>query len=265
MRPPSLLVLAGLLALAAAIPAAPAAQAQAADGDVPARRMLPPDPDADLYYLSTDEATLFRTADSLRPIARLTRRASLHRLGQQGLWTHVRTDDGREGFLRGAPVSNVWIHVSKSRRVITLYEGTTPRVSVPADFGYNMMSDKEQRGSTEDPDHWRTPEGVFYIARLNPRSQFHRAFVLSYPSTVHARRALSRGTISQREYDIIAEAERTYTEPPMHTAMGGMIEIHGSGTGAGVNWTRGCVAVRNDHIDAMWGYVTVGTPVVIEP
>ena len=218
-----------------------------------------------LYYLSVAEATLFRSPDSLRPIARLSRRASLHRLGSEGLWTRVRTDDGREGYLRGAPISNVWIHVSKSRRVITLYTGTTPRVSVPADFGYNSASDKVQRGSDADPDHWRTPEGVLYVTRLNPNSRFYRAFVLSYPSTAHARRALESGLISQREYTAIADAERTFAEPPMNTAMGGMIEIHGSGTGAGVNWTQGCVAVRNDHIDAMWGYVTVGTPVVIDP
>ena len=263
---PRLFRLAALLAVLLASAAAPhAARAQAADGDGRAHRLLPADPDADLYYLSTDEATLFRSADSLRPIARLARRASLHRLGQEGGWTHVRTDDGREGFLRGAPLSNVWIQVSKSRRTITLYEGTTVRLSVPADFGYNPMADKEQRGSMNDPDHWRTPEGVFYVTRLHPRSQFYRAFVLSYPSTVHARRALDRGLISARDYEAIAEAERTFAEPPMNTAMGGMIEIHGSGTGAGVNWTQGCVAVRNTHMDAMWGYVTVGTPVVIDP
>lgn len=242
----------------------PAARAQAADPEVPVR-MLPNDPDAALYYLSVDEATLFRSPDSLRPIATLTRRASLHRLGNEGLWTHVRTDDGREGYLRGVPISNVWIHVSKSRRLVTLYTGTTPRMTVPADFGYNPTGDKVQRGSDADPDHWRTPEGVLYVARLNPHSRFYRAFVLSYPSTTHARRALQNGVITQRDYDAIAQAERTYGVPPMNTAMGGMIEIHGSGTGAGVNWTQGCVAVRNDHMDAMWGYVTVGTPVVIDP
>ena len=51
----------------------------------------------------------------------------------------------------------------------------------------------------------------------------------------------------------------------MNTALGGMIEIHGHGTGARSNWTQGCIAVRNDAMDRLWRWVAVGTPVVVEP
>ncbi len=50
----------------------------------------------------------------------------------------------------------------------------------------------------------------------------------------------------------------------MHTALGGMIEIHGDGTGVSNNWTQGCVAIHNTHIDKLWAWVEVGTPVIIE-
>ena len=51
----------------------------------------------------------------------------------------------------------------------------------------------------------------------------------------------------------------------MNTRLGGLIEIHGSGSGRQRAWTRGCVALRNVHMDELWEIVGVGTPVVIEP
>ncbi|HYE57340.1 MAG TPA: L,D-transpeptidase family protein [Rhodothermales bacterium] len=217
------------------------------------------------YYVTRDNVPLYRTSDSTRPIGTLRLRTSVYRLRQEGAWTYVRTDEGREGFVFGQPLSNTWILVSKSQRTLSLFRGATLLRTYGADFGQNPVSDKEQRGSRDNPDHWRTPDGTFYVTRLNPRSQFYRAFVLSYPTPEHAQRALARGMISARERDAIVEAHRTFAEPPMNTALGGLIEIHGRGTGTGSNWTQGCVAVRDRDMDELWGFVTVGTPVVIEP
>ena len=113
-------------------------------------------------------------------------------------------------------------------------------------------------------DDWRTPEGTFYVVRKNPNSQFYRAFVLNYPTVEDAERGLDEGLISKAEHRRIVEAQKILAMPPMGTALGGMIEIHGDGTGAARNWTRGCVAIHNSHIDKMWYRVEVGTPVVIE-
>jgi hypothetical protein len=217
------------------------------------------------YYLTRDAVPLYRTSDSTRPIGTLRLRTPVFRLRQEGAWTYVRTDEGREGFVYGHPLSNTWILISKSQRTLSLFRGATLLRTYGADFGQNPVADKEQRGSKENPDHWRTPDGTFYVTRLNPRSQFYRAFVLSYPTVEHAQRAFARGLISTRERDAIAEAHRTFSEPPMNTALGGLIEIHGRGTGTGSNWTQGCVAVRDRDMDEMWGLVSVGTPVVIEP
>jgi lipoprotein-anchoring transpeptidase ErfK/SrfK len=52
--------------------------------------------------------------------------------------------------------------------------------------------------------------------------------------------------------------------PPMNTELGGWVEIHGDGTGAATNWTRGCVAVTNDDMNTLWWWTQVGTPVLVE-
>lgn len=223
------------------------------------------DPTVDaLYYLSRD-ATLYGSADATRPLAGLKRRTPAYRLGQRGGFTRVRLDDGREGFVEGFPLSNVWVRVSKRDGRLEVFRGAEIVRSYRADFGYNPLSDKERRGSTSNPDDWRTPEGTFYIVRRNAASQYHLAFVLSYPNAEHGQRAFQRGDISRADLDAILAADRDGTMPPMHTALGGMIEIHGRGTGQGVNWTQGCVALRDEEMDELWNVLPEGTPVVIEP
>ena len=220
--------------------------------------------EAEPFYLLRD-VTLYRSADSLRPVTRLPFRTTVFRMEQEEGWTRVRTGEGDEGYVYGAVLSNTWVRVSKKSKTLYLYQGGTLVGTYPADFGYNPLSDKEQRGTTAMRDHWRTPEGTFFVVDRNARSTFYRAFVLNYPTAEDARRGLARGLVSQREHDAIVAAEQGFRRPPMNTALGGMIEIHGHGTGAGLNWTQGCVAVRNAHMDTLWPYVQVGTPVVIEP
>ena len=255
-------------AYAAPPPIRPPATSAPAGAARPAAPAAAPSPSGDtetLFYLTRDRVQVYRSADSLRPVTTLPLRTSVYRLGSERGWTHVRTEAGVEGYVYGAPLSNVWVRVSKSARTLELYRGSDLVRTFGADFGYNPVANKEQRGSSTDRDAWRTPEGTFYVARLNARSQFYKAFVLSYPNAEHAGRGLRRGLISQREHDAIVEAERTFAVPPMNTALGGMIEIHGKGTGAGVNWTQGCVALRDADVDALWPHLAVGTPVVIEP
>lgn len=265
-----------LVALGAAPPLARTAHAQAADEPATPRSSLAATPaeeedaprradDADLFYLTHDRVTLYRTADSTRPVMTLALRAPVHRTGQRGAWTRLRTENGVDGYVFGAPLSNVWVRISKARRTLYLYRGPELVRTFAADFGYNPNADKERRGSNAERDQWRTPEGTFYVARRNPRSQFYRAFVLSYPNAEHAQRGLARGLITPAQRDAIVEAERTFSEPPMNTALGGMIEIHGKGSGLGTNWTQGCVALLNAHVDALWPLLDVGTPVVIDP
>ncbi|MEM1128082.1 MAG: L,D-transpeptidase family protein [Bacteroidota bacterium] len=225
----------------------------------------PSDPFSDWYYTTERTVTVYLAPDSTRPYFELRLREPVQVIEDAGRWVRVRTEERAEGYVPRFALSNVWIRVSKREATVYLYQGSVLVQSFPADFGQNQFADKERRGSLYDPDHWRTPDGVFFVARKNPRSQFYKALVINYPNAEDAERGLEQGYISQAEYNAIMRAEATISMPPMNTALGGWIEIHGDGTGARSNWTRGCVAVHNNHMDVLWRYATVGTPVVIEP
>ena len=217
-----------------------------------------------IHYVVKKQTTVYTEPEGTRPYVRLGFREPIYVLSSENGWSRVRTQDGAHGYVESAALSNVWIRVSKRRKMLYLYQGMDLVMQVPADFGYNAYADKVQRGSRTNPDHWRTPEGTFFVVKKNPYSKFYKAFVLNYPTAEDARRGLRHGLISKSQHDAIVRAENAFVMPPMSTPLGGMIEIHGDGTGASSNWTQGCVAVHNTHIDQLWAWVNVGTPVIIE-
>lgn len=227
-------------------------------------RATPPDTNLVLYYVAAEQ-TLLHVRPGEGAYLKLHRREPVHLLDQMGMWWRVRTQDGAEGYVAAQDLSNLWLRVSKRQRRLFVYQGARLVYSFPVDLGTNPFSDKKQRGSLANPDDWRTPEGVFYVAAKNARSQYYKALVLNYPTADDALRGLHDGLISEAEYRAIVEAEAYLRMPPMHTALGGWIEIHGEGTGQQVTWTQGCVALRNKDLDAIWPLVVVGTPVLIEP
>jgi lipoprotein-anchoring transpeptidase ErfK/SrfK len=225
---------------------------------------LNPRRDRRLYYVVNEPASLFAQADSSARLTRLPVRAPIHQQRCTDAWCRVQTEGGHTGYVNRSAISNVWIRVSKEERRLYLYRGTTQHAVFNADFGYNAFSDKMQRGSSRDPDHWRTPEGLFYIVHRNPNSSFDKALVLNYPTAEDAKRGLSADLISQAEHDAIVRAQNDFRMPPMNTDLGGWLEIHGDGTGGSTNWTQGCVAVHNDDMQQLWWWAEVGTPVLIE-
>lgn len=218
-----------------------------------------------LYYVTQPRVVVYSTADASKPYLELRLREQVRIVGEEGEWIQVRTTDGAHGYVRRGALSNIWIRVSKKAQTLWVYRGADLLTKLPVDLGYNYFANKEKRGSLEDRDHWRTPEGQFFVVSKNPRSQFYKAFVLNYPTAEDAERGLQSGMISRKERDAIVRAEAESSMPPMNTALGGWIEIHGQGTGARSNWTQGCVALRNAEMDALWSLVDVGAPVLIEP
>ena len=231
---------------------------------VPAQAQPEADPTL-VHYVTASRATLYRDAAAKQPYVDLRFREPVFVQGAEGALREVRTRDGARGYVPADALSNVWIHIRKQARTLYVYRGGELAFELPIDLGFNGFADKERRGSESNPDDWRTPDGTFYVARKNPHSKFYRAFVINYPNAEDAARGLQQGLITQAQYEAIVRAEERFEVPPMNTALGGMIEIHGHGTGARADWTQGCVAVKDEHMDALWSLVTVGTPVVIEP
>jgi len=231
----------------------------------PAAQPTGPDSAAPLYYVTRPEVTVFTSPGEGKPYLKLRMREQVCVLKEEGGWAHIKTMDGAEGYLLRGQLSNVWLRISKKTQTLYAYRGAELVEKYPVDLGYNYFADKERRGSMTSRDHWRTPEGQFFVVSRNARSQFHKAFVLSYPTTEDAESGLRKGLISRSEHAAILEADRKGAMPPMNTALGGWIEIHGHGTGARSNWTQGCIALKDAHIDALWEWVQLGAPVLIEP
>ncbi len=130
------------------------------------------------------------------------------------------------------------IVVFKSSRRLYLYRNGTAIRSYPIGLGWAPEGDKLAEGDG------RTPEGSYYIDRRNPESAFHLSLGISYPDP-----------------NQIAAAAADGRDP------GGDIFIHG---GLGKrrqrgDWTAGCIAVSDRHIEEIWDMVPDGTLIVIQP
>jgi len=136
---------------------------------------------------------------------------------------------------RGPAVTK--IIVFKSARYMHLMHGTNVLRSYRIDLGFAPQGHKQVEGDG------RTPEGLYYIDRRNPDSEFHLSLGISYPNPNDVQRAQKLG------------------KPP-----GGDIFIHGRGNPVRRlvrDWTWGCIAVTNDDIEEIYAMVRTGTPIAI--
>ncbi len=217
-----------------------------------------------IYYIIAPTGAIYSSPGGESPEMRLSFRDRVEVLENGGSWSKVQTTSGTTGYMRSDELSNIWMRISKRHGYVYVYRGEKLIRKFAADFGYNKTDDKIRQGSREEPDHWRTPEGRFYVTDKNPDSQYYKALVLNYPTPEDARRGVDSGLISKSEQAEIIKASMQHETPPMDTALGGWIEVHGEGTGGRIDWTHGCVAIKNSELDAIWDMVSRGTPVIIE-
>ncbi|RPI02489.1 MAG: hypothetical protein EHM72_04015 [Calditrichaeota bacterium] len=133
--------------------------------------------------------------------------------------------------------------VNKLERKLYVYESGKPSSEFSVEFGPNWIGPKKQRGDG------RTPEGQYHIRKKKEHQQtaYYLALEIDYPNEDDQKefeRAQGRGEISSNAH------------------IGGLIEIHGEG-GRGLNWTEGCVALKNGDMEKLFMFVQVGTPVTI--
>lgn len=131
--------------------------------------------------------------------------------------------------------------VVKSERMLYLKAGGEILRRYPVSLGPVPWGHKQQEGDE------RTPEGRYILDYKNSESRFYKSIRVSYPNLRDRLRAQELGV-----------------------SPGGNIMIHGQPEGASqdaqlFNWTDGCIAVTNEHMDEIWQLVTVGTPIEILP
>jgi murein L,D-transpeptidase YafK len=150
--------------------------------------------------------------------------------------------------LRKSHKENV-ILINKSKYTLDVLADRKIIKEYPIELGFNPLDDKKMEGDG------CTPEGIYSAAKKIPaqQSKYYKAILIDYPTSKNTFR------FDQRKVN--------GTVPP-HARIGGLIEIHGTGSGEkgndkGENWTLGCIALSNKDMDTLYESVRVGTPIVI--
>jgi len=156
-----------------------------------------------------------------------------------------------------------WLLVDTEALTLTVMQGGQPQMTLEnIAIGRYGASAEKRRGDN------MTPRGRFRVHRINRDSEFYRFIGLDYPDIQRARQAYQAGDIGGRELQAILGAHDRGAAPPQGTVLGGNIGIHGLGEGdpqlhETMNWTRGCVALTDEQIDALLSWVRIGMTVEI--
>lgn len=149
----------------------------------------------------------------------------------------------RETIDWSAREQSIAIVVDKMGRTCKVYKAGRLSAQYPIELGPNWIGDKQRRGDRA------TPEGRYHVRKKKAQGQtkYHLALEIDYPNEAD----LAWFKAAKKRGELAASAR-----------IGGIIEIHGEG-GRGANWTEGCVALRNDHMESVYAQAVVGTPVTI--
>lgn len=189
-------------------------------------------------------------------------------VGVAALWA-VSSVAGNAGLagstgVKTAPLTLRHPHVVvlKSKRKLHLFEGDALVRTYPISLGSGPVGNKFRAGDG------RTPEGVFRICAKNGASQHHRFLGINYPNTEVARRGFELGLLTRGEARAVWQADRNEQCPPWSTALGGGIGLHGGGLrtlDGQADWTAGCIALSDAHIEELFEVLRVGDRIEILP
>ena len=138
--------------------------------------------------------------------------------------------------------------VEKSKYRLTVYYQKKPIKAYAIALGSNPKDDKLRQGDK------RTPEGKFRVKDLYYHSEWSKFIWLDYPTADSWRKyaqAKARGEVTPKD------------------SIGGEIGIHGVEKGQDwlidrkINWTLGCVSLKNKDVDEIYTLLQKGTAIEI--
>ena len=137
-----------------------------------------------------------------------------------------------------------FVLVEKSKNLLTLFKNQKVIGTYHVVFGGNPVGHKEQEGDN------KTPEGRYILDSKNVNSAYYKSIHISYPNAKDRANAKAKGV-----------------------SPGGAIMIHGQKNGFGWaaaatqkrNWTLGCIALTNEHMEIVWKSVNVPISIEIKP
>ena len=134
--------------------------------------------------------------------------------------------------------------VIKSQRRLQLISRGEPLKTYRISLGKQPLGAKEREGDR------KTPEGLYWLDWRKTSDRYNLAMHISYPNIKDAARARNEG-ISAGSMIMIhgTPIDQEYPEWYFHT----------------LDWTEGCIAMRNDDMREVWGMVKDGTLIEIRP
>ena len=213
---------------------------------------------------SASKAPSPEQADSLRPARAFIAVAVLISLAAGlPILAAVAATEGRSSNSAASPpdgrvrLASPRIVVLKGKRVLHLFDGESLVRTYPLDLGTNPIGQKLRSGDN------RTPLGSFRVISKNSNSPYYRFLGINYPDRAAVEAGLTRGLISTGEASAILNAHDAGRCPDWSTALGGGIGIHGRRLGR--DWTAGCVALADEHVEELFAVMRIGDPVEILP
>ena len=144
---------------------------------------------------------------------------------------------------------SVHLHIDKSDFVLSVMADTLVVKQYPVVLGGNPVDDKLCQGDQ------CTPEGRFLVRAMYPHKEWNKFIWIDYPNEASwekHRQAKEAGLL---------EAS---------AGIGGEIGIHGVPRGTdriidiGLNWTLGCISLKNKDVDEIYAFINKGTTVIIQ-
>ena len=148
----------------------------------------------------------------------------------------------------GLNASQIALLIDKSDYKLTVLVDTLVIKEYPVVFGKNPVDDKLRQGDQ------CTPEGTFKMLSKYPHKNWSKFIWINYPNN----ESWQKHNTAKREGLI-----------PQNSKIGGEIGIHGVPDGADIaidlklNWTLGCISMKNKDINELYPYVSKSTEIVI--
>ena len=147
--------------------------------------------------------------------------------------------------------------VRKSERKLEVYERGILKETFDIALGFEPNGQKDREGDG------RTPEGEFFVFAKNPKSRHLLSLAISYPDLAAVERGFASGIIDENTRNQIVYDLEERDWIPQETPLGGKIYIHGGGTAE--DWTDGCIALKDNEMQALYDLASAGTRVTILP
>lgn len=148
--------------------------------------------------------------------------------------------------------NKVAVVVTKHARRLELYRRGDLVGAFPVVLGARPDGPKRYEGDG------RTPEGVYHVSAKRGHGRWTYFIEIDYPNDT-----------DRQAYESDAAAGRIPLFAQQLPGLGGRVGIHGNDRprdqASGRDWTKGCIAMRNEDVAVLYDLVDVGTPVVVLP